>query len=48
MILLGHLLTAGIAVVVGALTVDSLQDAGLLRGGPFFSNLCDRIFGGRR
>lgn len=48
MILFGHLLQAALAVVVIVILVDTLQDAGLLRGGPFFSNLCHRIFGGRR
>lgn len=48
MILLGHVLTAVICVVVVVLTIDTLQDAGLLRGRPFFTSLCGRIFGGRR
>lgn len=48
MILLGHLLQASLLVVVVVLAIDTLQDAGLLRGRPFFSSLCARIFGGRR
>lgn len=39
MILLGHLIQAGLVVVVVVFAIDTLQDAGLMRGNWFFSRL---------